>query len=144
MVEVPVSRRPLDGDQIDRRPARIRDLLARWDALRPGDGEAWRGAFVPFAEAEAAGFEARNGLRLPQNYRRYPLELGDPGDGLMRYAAPPVLGVCRELVISATGYGGGVTHLVGEDGRCYSVADVKPGGPARARAAATLGSSGRR
>lgn len=48
-----------------------------------------------------------------------------------------VLGVCREPVISATGYGGVVTHLVGEDGRWYSVADVKPGGPARARAAAT-------
>lgn len=48
-----------------------------------------------------------------------------------------VLGVCREPVISATGYGGVVTHLVGEDGHWFSVADVKPGGPARARAAAT-------
>lgn len=48
-----------------------------------------------------------------------------------------VFGVCREPVISATGYGGVVTHLVSEDGRRFSVADVKPGGPARARAAAT-------
>lgn len=48
-----------------------------------------------------------------------------------------VFGVCQEPVISATGYGGVVTHLVAEDGRWFSVADVKPGGPARARAAAT-------
>ncbi|MGW5685181.1 SWIM zinc finger family protein [Nonomuraea sp. NPDC003754] len=46
-------------------------------------------------------------------------------------------GVFREPVISATGYGGVVTHLVAEDGRWFSVADVKPGGAARARGAAT-------
>ncbi|GAA0313414.1 SWIM zinc finger family protein [Streptomyces turgidiscabies] len=55
-----------------------------------------------------------------------------PGDGGLR-----VHGVCREPVISATGYGGVVTHLVTDDGRWFSVADVKPGGPARARGAAT-------
>ncbi|MET9100999.1 hypothetical protein [Streptomyces antibioticus] len=54
-----------------------------------------------------------------------------PGGGLR------VHGVCREPVIAATGYGGVVTHLVSEDGRWFSVADVKPGGPARARGAAT-------
>ncbi|MFE7843001.1 hypothetical protein ACFU53_45150, partial [Streptomyces sp. NPDC057474] len=48
-----------------------------------------------------------------------------------------VHGVCREPVISATGYGGVVTHLVSDDGRWCSIADVKPGGPARARGAAT-------
>ncbi|MFF7277068.1 hypothetical protein [Streptomyces griseorubiginosus] len=48
-----------------------------------------------------------------------------------------VFGVCREPVLSATGYGGVVTHLATEDGRWFSVADVKPGGPARARAAGT-------
>ncbi|MER6003629.1 SWIM zinc finger family protein [Nonomuraea angiospora] len=48
-----------------------------------------------------------------------------------------VYGVFREPVISATGYGGVVTHVVAEDGRWYSVADVKPGGSARARGAAT-------
>jgi len=48
-----------------------------------------------------------------------------------------VHGVCREPVISATGYGGVVTHLVTDDGHWFSVADVKPGGPARARGAAT-------
>ncbi|MFD3522914.1 hypothetical protein [Streptomyces sp. NPDC058653] len=48
-----------------------------------------------------------------------------------------VYGVCREPVISATGYGGVVTHLVDEDHRWFSVADVKPGGSARARGAAT-------
>ncbi|MGJ6968267.1 hypothetical protein ACSDR0_40800 [Streptosporangium sp. G11] len=53
------------------------------------------------------------------------------GEGLRVY------GVCREPVISATGYGGVVTHLVAEDGRQFSVADVRPGGPARARGAAT-------
>ncbi|UUU36062.1 hypothetical protein JIX56_43000 [Streptomyces sp. CA-210063] len=54
-----------------------------------------------------------------------------PGGGLR------VHGVCREPVIAATGYGGVVTHLVSDDGRWFSVADVKPGGPARARGAAT-------
>ncbi|MFJ5306979.1 hypothetical protein [Streptomyces sp. NPDC088350] len=48
-----------------------------------------------------------------------------------------VHGVCREPVISATGYGGVVTHLIADDGRWFTVADVKPGGPARARGAAT-------
>ncbi|MGW0969581.1 hypothetical protein [Streptomyces sp. NPDC002516] len=46
-------------------------------------------------------------------------------------------GVCSEPVISATGYGGVVTHVVSEDGRWFTVADVKPGGPARAQGAAT-------
>ncbi|MFJ3669549.1 hypothetical protein ACIPSE_24150 [Streptomyces sp. NPDC090106] len=48
-----------------------------------------------------------------------------------------VHGVCREPVISATGYGGVVTHVLSEDGRWFSVADVRPGGTARARGAAT-------
>ncbi|MET8828217.1 hypothetical protein ABZX40_02875 [Streptomyces sp. NPDC004610] len=48
-----------------------------------------------------------------------------------------VHGVCREPVISATGYGGVVTHVIADDGRWFSVADVKPGGAARARGAAT-------
>ncbi|MEV4175549.1 hypothetical protein [Nonomuraea sp. NPDC049709] len=48
-----------------------------------------------------------------------------------------VYGVCREPVISATGYGGVVTHVVTEDGRWFSVSDVRPGGSARARGAGT-------
>ncbi|MEV6205499.1 hypothetical protein [Kitasatospora sp. NPDC051914] len=48
-----------------------------------------------------------------------------------------VHGVFREPVLTATGYGGVVTHLVTEDGRWLSVADIKPGGPARARGAGT-------
>ncbi|MET9650778.1 hypothetical protein ABZZ44_10990 [Streptomyces sp. NPDC006460] len=46
-----------------------------------------------------------------------------------------VFGLCREPVLSATGYGGVATHLVGADGRCYSVSDVRPGGLGRARGA---------
>ena len=61
--------------------------------------------------------------------------------GVARRAYQPggalrVYGVCREPIISATGYAGVVTHLLAEDGRWYSAADVKPGGPGRARAAA--------
>ncbi|MGV9316498.1 hypothetical protein ACWDR0_30575 [Streptomyces sp. NPDC003691] len=48
-----------------------------------------------------------------------------------------VHGVCREPVISATGYGGVVTHVMTDDGRWFTVPDVKPGGAARARGAAT-------
>ncbi|MFE0422863.1 hypothetical protein [Streptomyces sp. NPDC058953] len=48
-----------------------------------------------------------------------------------------VHGVCREPVVSATGFGGVVTHVVSDDGRWFTVADVKPGGAGRARGAAT-------
>ncbi|MFJ3829971.1 hypothetical protein ACIPWI_18640 [Streptomyces sp. NPDC090046] len=46
-----------------------------------------------------------------------------------------VHGLCREPVLSATGYGGVVTHLMALDGTRYSVSDVRPGGLARARGA---------
>ncbi|ROO89649.1 hypothetical protein EDD29_7354 [Actinocorallia herbida] len=46
-------------------------------------------------------------------------------------------GVFREPVISATGYGGVVTHLIGPDGAWYDLGDVRPGGAARARGAGT-------
>ncbi|GAA3755045.1 hypothetical protein GCM10022225_44790 [Plantactinospora mayteni] len=63
-----------------------------------------------------------------------------PGGGLRVY------GVCREPVISATGYGGVVTHLVDDEGRWFSIPDVQPGGPDRARSSATalveVGSAG--
>ncbi|WP_320066056.1 hypothetical protein [Micromonospora sp. RTGN7] len=69
------------------------------------------------------------------------LAAGDPDPalvGILRRAYQPdgtleVYGVCREPVISATGYAGVVTHLVAADGRRLSFGDVKPGGPARAR-----------
>ncbi|BFV61065.1 SWIM zinc finger family protein [Kitasatospora sp. CMC57] len=48
-----------------------------------------------------------------------------------------VHGVFREPVLTSTGYAGVVTHLLDQDGRWFSVADVRPGGPARARGAAT-------
>ncbi|MGW4023859.1 hypothetical protein, partial [Streptomyces sp. NPDC005009] len=46
-------------------------------------------------------------------------------------------GVCREPVIGPGGLGGVVTHLVDDDGHAYTLPDVKPGGPARARRAGT-------
>ncbi|MFH9040344.1 hypothetical protein ACH4FA_13430 [Streptomyces sp. NPDC017966] len=46
-------------------------------------------------------------------------------------------GVCREPVIGPDGLGGVVTHLVDDDGHGYTLPDVKPGGPARARRAGT-------
>ncbi|WP_435972441.1 hypothetical protein [Streptomyces sp. Qhu_M48] len=46
-----------------------------------------------------------------------------------------VYGLCREPVLSATGYGGVTTHLLGPDGSGYTVSDVRPGGLARARGA---------
>ncbi|BCL12345.1 hypothetical protein [Micromonospora sagamiensis] len=69
------------------------------------------------------------------------LAAGDPDPalvGILRRAYQPdgtleVYGVCREPVISATGYAGVVTHLVAADGRRLSFGDVKPGGPDRAR-----------
>lgn len=69
------------------------------------------------------------------------LAAGDPDPalvGILRRAYQPdgtldVYGVCREPVISATGYAGVVTHLVAADGRRLSFGDVKPGGPDRAQ-----------
>ncbi|MFF0751804.1 hypothetical protein [Streptomyces sp. NPDC004267] len=46
-----------------------------------------------------------------------------------------VYGLCREPVLSATGYGGVTTHLVGADGAGYTVSDVRPGGLARVKGA---------
>ncbi len=46
-----------------------------------------------------------------------------------------VYGLCREPVLSATGYGGVVTHLLTPDGARHSVSDVRPGGLARAKGA---------
>ncbi|MFI6144937.1 hypothetical protein [Streptomyces sp. NPDC051109] len=46
-----------------------------------------------------------------------------------------VYGLCREPVLSATGYGGVVTHVLASDGSRHSVSDVRPGGLARARGA---------
>ncbi|MEV5970422.1 hypothetical protein [Streptomyces sp. NPDC051921] len=46
-----------------------------------------------------------------------------------------VYGLCREPVLSATGYGGVTTHLIGADGAGYTVSDVRPGGLARVRGA---------
>ncbi|MEO3972584.1 SMI1/KNR4 family protein [Streptomyces sp. CAU 1734] len=89
MVDEPVSRRPLESERIDRRLARIHQLLTRWAALRPGDGEVWRTGSAPLTEAGTAEAEGRWGLRLPENYRRYLLEFGDAGSGLMSYAGKP-------------------------------------------------------
>ncbi|MEV7520078.1 hypothetical protein [Streptomyces sp. NPDC091371] len=70
------------------------------------------------------------------------LTAGSAGPGTVRraYAAGGSLqvhGLCREPVLSATGYGGVVTHLLAPDGARYSVSDVRPGGLARARGAGT-------
>lgn len=46
-------------------------------------------------------------------------------------------GVCREPVVGPGGTGGVVTHLVDDTGRWYTLRDVGPGGPARARRAGT-------
>ncbi|MFE0423529.1 SMI1/KNR4 family protein [Streptomyces sp. NPDC058953] len=86
----PLSRQPLDGERIDRRLARIRELFTRWAALRPGGGEAWRTGFFPLTEAEVVETETRLGARLPENYRRYLLEFGEPADLLMSYAGKRV------------------------------------------------------
>lgn len=69
------------------------------------------------------------------------LAAGDPDPvlvGVLRRAYQPdgtleVYGVCREAIISATGYAGVVTHLLDADGRQLSFGDVRPGGPDRAR-----------
>ena len=69
------------------------------------------------------------------------LAAGDPDPALVGVLRRPyqpdgtleVYGVCREPVISATGYAGVVTHLVAADRRRLSFGDVKPGGPDRAR-----------
>ncbi|MFE2151890.1 hypothetical protein ACFXAO_17895 [Streptomyces lavendulae] len=63
---------------------------------------------------------------------------GLTGGARRAYAAGGTLrvyGLCREPVLSATGYGGVVTHLLGADGCAYTLSDVRPGGLARARGA---------
>ncbi|MFF5703477.1 hypothetical protein ACFY7H_13355 [Streptomyces sp. NPDC012794] len=63
---------------------------------------------------------------------------GLTGGGRRAYGAGGSLrvhGLCREPVLTATGYGGVVTHLLGADGARYTLSDVRPGGLARARGA---------
>ncbi|MET7423262.1 hypothetical protein [Dactylosporangium sp. NPDC005555] len=62
--------------------ARIRRLFTRLDELgRPEARPA------PLEASTVEGFEARNGLRLPEGYRRYLLEFGDADTGLLALAA---------------------------------------------------------
>ncbi|MFJ8164332.1 hypothetical protein ACIRBY_25880 [Streptomyces sp. NPDC096136] len=63
---------------------------------------------------------------------------GVTGAGRRGYASGGSLrvhGLCREPVLTATGYGGVVTHLLGADGVPYTLSDVRPGGPGRAKGA---------
>ncbi|MFF9340604.1 hypothetical protein ACF1CG_12785 [Streptomyces sp. NPDC014773] len=67
---------------------------------------------------------------------------GPEGAGTVRRAYAQggslrVLGLCREPVLSATGYGGVTTHLLGPDGALHTLSDVRPGGLSRARGAGT-------
>ncbi|MFD5768742.1 hypothetical protein ACFWIN_23380 [Streptomyces sp. NPDC127049] len=48
-----------------------------------------------------------------------------------------VYGLCREPVLSATGYGGVTTHLLTPEGALHTLSDVRPGGLSRARGAGT-------
>ncbi|MDX6764837.1 hypothetical protein SIN09_37030, partial [Streptomyces sp. F8] len=111
--------------------------------------------------AEAAALRVVRGLRAARE-RRTAHRLGDltgsfrellhTAGALASGAADPALtgtsrraytaggslrvqGLCREPVLSATGYGGVVTHLLAPDGSRYSLSDVRPGGLARARGA---------
>ncbi|MGW6854017.1 hypothetical protein ACWGCK_35445 [Streptomyces virginiae] len=111
--------------------------------------------------AEAAALRVVRGLRAAREHRAGQ-RLGDLTDafrellhtagllaagsadpaltGTARRAYAPggslqVHGLCREPVLSATGYGGVVTHLLAQDGTPYSISDVRPGGLARARGA---------
>ncbi len=62
--------------------ARVADLAAEDpDLLRYG-ADKHHYAFGPTVlEARVTGFEARHGVRLPESYRRYLLEVGDGGVG---------------------------------------------------------------
>lgn len=102
----------------------VKGARARHESHRLADLAAALGDLLLTASLLAAG---RSDARLVGAARRDYRQ----GEGLR------VHGVFREPVISATGYGGVVTHLVSEQGDWYSVADVKPGGPSRARGAAT-------
>ncbi|MFC5008669.1 hypothetical protein ACFPIJ_64000 [Dactylosporangium cerinum] len=67
---------------IEHRLARIRRLFTRLRELN------WpEAAPSPLDESAVERFEAGNGLRLPENYRRYLLEFGDVDTGLMALAA---------------------------------------------------------
>ncbi|WP_106400173.1 hypothetical protein [Actinocorallia populi] len=102
----------------------VKGARARYESHRLADLAAALGDLLLTASLLATG---RSETRLVGTARR------DYRQG----SSLRVQGVFREPVISATGYGGVVTHLVSETGDWYSIADVKPGGPSRARGAAT-------
>jgi hypothetical protein len=44
--------------------------------------------------------------------------------------------LCTEPVLTASGYSGAATLVVDEEGRLWTISDVRPGGTTQARAAA--------
>ncbi|MFF5448024.1 hypothetical protein [Streptomyces sp. NPDC012888] len=103
------------------RAARDRSPGQRLSDLTASFRELLAGAALVAAGSAGPGAAAAGGAR-----RAY-------GDG----GSLRVHGLCREPVLTASGYGGVVTHLLGPDGTAYSVSDVRPGGLARARGAGT-------
>jgi len=81
------ERRSESRDSIPRRDLSPTELEARLVKLRADVTEAEVYLYRPVSEELVASWEARHGVRLPEAYRRFLLEIGSGGEG------PPYFGL---------------------------------------------------
>ena len=112
------------GAALIRAVQRLRDLRAE----RPESSTPALAADVADA-AEAA-------LALAAHPDRPPIAaVGTARRAYEAVGALRLTGLCAEPVIAASGHAGVVSHLLSSDGRLWSLPDVRPGAPGRARIA---------
>lgn len=110
--------------------AALRVVRGLRSAREQGRGQRLSDLTAAFRELLAGAFALASGVAEP----------GAVGGARRAYeqgGSLRVLGLCREPVLSATGYGGVTTHLLGPEGAFHTVSDVRPGGIGRAKGAGT-------
>ncbi|NML52584.1 hypothetical protein HHL19_17800 [Streptomyces sp. R302] len=110
--------------------AALRVVRGLRNAREQGRGQRLSDLTAAFRELLAGAFALASGVAGP----------GAVGGARRAYeqgGSLRVLGLCREPVLSATGYSGVTTHLLGPEGAFHTVSDVRPGGIGRAKGAGT-------
>ncbi|MFD6244745.1 hypothetical protein, partial [Streptomyces roseolus] len=110
--------------------AALRVVRGLRNAREQGRGQRLSDLTAAFRELLAGAFALASGAAGPG-------AVGGARRAYEKGGSLRVLGLCREPVLSATGYGGVTTHLLGPGGAFHTVSDVRPGGIGRAKGAGT-------
>ncbi|MFE5791075.1 hypothetical protein ACFQ8C_00720 [Streptomyces sp. NPDC056503] len=110
--------------------AALRVVRGLRTARGQGRGQRLSDLTAAFRELLAGAFALAAGVAGPE-------AAGGGRRAYERGGSLRVLGLCREPVLSATGYGGVTTHLLGPEGALHTLSDVRPGGVGRAKGAGT-------